>query len=78
MKLNVYGSCPHYLTDGAGHYCKLKNMTLDNDYPHEYWRVLCQGSLDHPYCIQTAKTIKNIRLTHQKTLKQYRQREILK
>ena len=43
-------SCPHYLRDGAGSYCKLIDMKDDEDYPHSFWRVMCHGNQDHPFC----------------------------
>ena len=47
---DIYGTCEHYLTDGAGHYCKLIPMKHDEDYPHEYWRVMCLANNKHLFC----------------------------
>lgn len=45
-----FGDCKDYLSDGAGHYCKLIPMKDDEDYPHEYWRVMCLADQKHPCC----------------------------
>jgi len=47
-----FGNCPHLIRDGAGHYCQLKDMRKDEDYPHSWWRVLCYGRQEHPNCIK--------------------------
>ncbi len=47
----IYGDCPEHTRDGAGNYCKLKNMEHDKDYPHKYWRVLCFANKSHMSCI---------------------------
>jgi len=47
---DLYGTCKHYLSDGAGHYCGLIPMEHDEDYPHNYWRVFCLANPKHLAC----------------------------